>query len=59
PARRRGGPGPSSVSAPDSHANPAAASVDPGFWQAMDTLRDRNHLEQLWSAGKAPWRTWA
>jgi glucose-1-phosphate cytidylyltransferase len=30
-----------------------------GFWQAMDTLRDRNHLEQLWSAGKAPWRTWA
>ncbi len=30
-----------------------------GFWQAMDTLRDRNHLEQLWSAGEAPWRTWA
>jgi glucose-1-phosphate cytidylyltransferase len=28
-----------------------------GFWQAMDTLRDRNHLEQLWAA-EAPWRTW-
>jgi glucose-1-phosphate cytidylyltransferase len=30
-----------------------------GFWQAMDTLRDRNHLEQLWSSGEAPWRTWS
>jgi len=29
-----------------------------GFWQAMDTLRDRNHLEKLWSSGAAPWRTW-
>ena len=29
-----------------------------GYWQAMDTLRDRNHLEALWQAGKAPWRTW-
>jgi glucose-1-phosphate cytidylyltransferase len=29
-----------------------------GFWQAMDTLRDRNHLEQLWGAGEAPWRSW-
>jgi glucose-1-phosphate cytidylyltransferase len=29
-----------------------------GFWQAMDTLRDRNHLEQLWSSGGAPWRSW-
>ncbi|MGA2454482.1 MAG: glucose-1-phosphate cytidylyltransferase [Solirubrobacteraceae bacterium] len=29
-----------------------------GFWQAMDTLRDRNQLEQLWSTGKAPWRVW-
>ena len=28
-----------------------------GFWQAMDTLRDRNQLEELWRAG-APWRTW-
>ena len=30
-----------------------------GFWQAMDTLRDRNHLERLWGEGQAPWRTWA
>ena len=30
-----------------------------GFWQAMDTLRDRNLLEHLWSSGEAPWRTWA
>ncbi|WP_432817029.1 glucose-1-phosphate cytidylyltransferase [Sulfitobacter sp. JB4-11] len=30
-----------------------------GFWQAMDTLRDRNTLEDLWSKGKAPWKTWA
>ncbi len=30
-----------------------------GFWQAMDTVRDRNQLEQLWSSGHAPWRVWA
>jgi len=30
-----------------------------GFWQAMDTLRDKYHLEDLWAAGKAPWRTWS
>ena len=30
-----------------------------GFWQAMDTLRDRNVLEQLWSSGGAPWRVWS
>lgn len=29
-----------------------------GFWHAMDTLRDRNHLEALWASGKAPWRVW-
>ena len=29
-----------------------------GFWQAMDTLRDKHHLEQLWASGKAPWKTW-
>ncbi|PHD74974.1 glucose-1-phosphate cytidylyltransferase [Bacillus sp. AFS043905] len=29
-----------------------------GFWYAMDTLRDRNHLEQLWKAEKAPWKLW-
>lgn len=29
-----------------------------GFWQAMDTLRDKNHLEDLWQSGKAPWKAW-
>ena len=29
-----------------------------GFWQPMDTLRDRNLLENLWSSGRAPWKTW-
>jgi glucose-1-phosphate cytidylyltransferase len=29
-----------------------------GFWQPMDTLRDKNHLEELWAGGKAPWKTW-
>ena len=29
-----------------------------GFWQPMDTLRDRNHLENLWMSGKAPWKIW-
>jgi glucose-1-phosphate cytidylyltransferase len=29
-----------------------------GFWQAMDTLRDKNFLEQLWAEDRAPWRTW-
>jgi glucose-1-phosphate cytidylyltransferase len=29
-----------------------------GFWQAMDTLREKNLLEELWKSGKAPWRTW-
>ena len=29
-----------------------------GFWHAMDTLRDKNHLEDLWASGKAPWKVW-
>ena len=29
-----------------------------GFWQAMDTLRDKQHLESLWESGKAPWKKW-
>jgi len=29
-----------------------------GFWQPMDTLRDKVHLEELWDAGKAPWKIW-
>lgn len=30
-----------------------------GFWQAMDTLRDRNHLEEVWAGGNAPWKVWS
>ena len=30
-----------------------------GFWQAMDTLRERNVLEELWDSGQAPWKSWA
>ena len=29
-----------------------------GFWQPMDTLRDRTRLEELWQAGQAPWKVW-
>jgi glucose-1-phosphate cytidylyltransferase len=29
-----------------------------GFWQPMDTLRDKLYLEELWIAGKAPWKQW-
>lgn len=30
-----------------------------GFWQPMDTLRDKNYLEELWDSGKAPWKIWS
>ena len=29
-----------------------------GFWQPMDTLRDKHRLEELWASGKAPWKSW-
>ena len=29
-----------------------------GFWQCMDTQRDKQQLDELWNAGKAPWRKW-
>lgn len=29
-----------------------------GFWQPMDTLRDKTYLEELWASGSAPWKTW-
>ena len=29
-----------------------------GFWQPMDTLRDKRHLEDLWASGRAPWKVW-
>ena len=34
------------------------AFMHPGFWQPMDTLRDKVHLEELWASGKAPWKCW-
>lgn len=30
-----------------------------GFWQPMDTLREKNLLEELWAGGKAPWKVWS
>jgi glucose-1-phosphate cytidylyltransferase len=30
-----------------------------GFWQSMDTLRDKNYLEDIWKSGKAPWKVWS
>ena len=35
-----------------------AAYRHEGFWQCMDTLREKRHLENLWENGKAPWKTW-
>jgi glucose-1-phosphate cytidylyltransferase len=39
--------------------NQMAAFSHSGFWQPMDTLRDKNYLEELWSSGKAPWKNWS
>jgi glucose-1-phosphate cytidylyltransferase len=35
-----------------------AAYQHTGFWQPMDTLRDKNYLEDLWATGNAPWKSW-
>ena len=35
-----------------------SAYAHSGFWQPMDTLRDKNQLEALWQSGKAPWKVW-
>jgi len=39
-------------------AGQLAAYRHTGFWQAMDTLRDRNRLDELWATGTAPWKFW-
>lgn len=39
-------------------ANQLAAFRHPGFWQPMDTLRDKTQLEALWAGGAAPWKAW-
>jgi glucose-1-phosphate cytidylyltransferase len=36
-----------------------AAFPHHGFWQPMDTLRDKTHLEELWQTGNAPWKVWS
>jgi glucose-1-phosphate cytidylyltransferase len=38
--------------------NQVQAFFHRGFWQPMDTLRDKQRLEELWASGKAPWKTW-
>ena len=40
------------------HDGQLAAFRHPGFWQPMDTLRDKHYLEDLWKSGKAPWKAW-
>jgi glucose-1-phosphate cytidylyltransferase len=34
------------------------AYIHDGFWQPMDTLRDKNYLEALWASGNPPWKSW-
>ena len=38
------------------HAGELHAFTHDSFWQPMDTLRDKNHLNDLWASGNAPWR---
>lgn len=38
--------------------NQLVARKHNGFWECMDTLRDKNHLNELWDNDKAPWKTW-
>ena len=35
-----------------------AGYVHTGYWQCMDTLREKNQIEQLWNDGNAPWKIW-
>lgn len=41
------------------HDGQLAAFEHSGFWQPMDTLRDKQSLEAMWEAGKAPWKIWS
>ena len=38
--------------------NQLSAYKHEGFWQPLDTLREKNHLENLWKSGNPPWKTW-
>ena len=40
------------------HMEQLSAYKHEGFWQPMDTLRDKNYLEDLWKTGNAPWKVW-
>lgn len=40
------------------HTNQLSAFLHDGFWQPMDTLRDKQLLEDLWNTGNAPWKVW-
>lgn len=39
-------------------AGQLTAYVHTGFWHAMDTIRDKMHLEDVWASGEAPWKVW-
>jgi glucose-1-phosphate cytidylyltransferase len=41
------------------HQGQLMAFEHSGFWQPMDTLREKNLLEELWQSGKAPWKVWS
>jgi glucose-1-phosphate cytidylyltransferase len=41
-----------------SRENQLSAYIHQDFWYAMDTLRDKNHLEELWAKNQAPWKIW-
>lgn len=40
------------------HEQKLIAYTHDGFWQPMDTLRDKKYLDDLWASGKAPWKVW-
>ncbi|MCX7946499.1 MAG: glucose-1-phosphate cytidylyltransferase [Hydrogenophilus sp.] len=44
---------------PLAEAGELVAFLHDGFWHPMDTLRDKNHLEALWTTGRAPWKIWS
>ena len=41
-----------------SNMNELMAYRHEGFWKCMDTVREKEQLEQLWNSGKAPWKHW-
>ena len=39
--------------------NQLSGYIHKGFWQCMDTLREKQKLEKLWETGEAPWKIWS